>query len=367
MAPTVPSCAKRKSAASEAIYRSEEPRSKAVKIDHTVEDKLAVVGAAVGDAHGLFVSCQMMLESMVPGALGPAMDERDELQDEGVEMIGKVIGRLLEDRESDVQRTIAIRSDPDGTKVTMQGELADAQAAVEAKVEDEAVRGAGLKTARAELAAAQEELAAARSAVRKAESNLVALQDERKKYEDAYNIHFIPLRDGRFTTAVEAKQHVQALAPVFERFNYEASLIAGFSPAATLFLADREHWDNFTIENAEKGFTEARSRLDDAVAVQTPLISEAVAAAAAAENEVKACLQKEYDAGLALGRARFALALARLKLADAKKALQNFPQTPKLAEAEEGAAIAALKAFKDGPYEAYVYLRDRVAALAPYL
>mmetsp|Transcript_28068 Transcript_28068/g.77533 ORF Transcript_28068/g.77533 Transcript_28068/m.77533 type:complete len:360 (+) Transcript_28068:85-1164(+) len=345
----------------------DEPASKASKPDITVEKKLSVVGAAVGNAHGRFLSCQVMLESMVPGALGPGLDERDELQDEGVQMIGKVMEKLLRDCTADLERKAAIVQDPDGTKGIMKGSTVEAQAAVEAAVKDETEKDAGFKAARADLNAARKALTDAKSAQKKAEQELSALIKEKEAYEDAYNMHFKPLRDGQYKTLTEAKHHVQALIPLFKMFEYEDSLIAGFPPAAERYPDDRRHFDSLTVKDAEKGFVSSGQKLEGAIAVAEPLVSSAGAAVVAAEDEVEVCKEKEYEAGLALGRSRFALAVAQLQLADAKKAVGEFPTTPKQAESMKVTAATTLEAFQTGPYEAYVYLRDRVAALAPYL
>jgi len=346
---------------------TDEPLSKALKLNTNTEEKLALVSAAVGNAHGRFLPCQVMLESMVPGALGPGLDERDELQDEGVQMIGKVMEKLLRDCTADLERKAAIVQDPDGTKGIMKGSTVEAQAAVEAAVKDETEKDAGFKAARADLNAARKALTDAKSAQKKAEQELSALIKEKEAYEDAYNMHFKPLRDGQYKTLTEAKHHVQALIPLFKMFEYEDSLIAGFPPAAERYPDDRRHFDNLTMNAAEKGFVSFRQKLEDAIAAAEPLIHDAIAAVAAAEDEVKVCKEKEYEAGLALGRSKFALAVVQLKLADATKELEEFPANPKQAETMKTASASALTNFRDGPYEAYVYLRDRVAALAPYL
>mmetsp|Transcript_28067 Transcript_28067/g.77531 ORF Transcript_28067/g.77531 Transcript_28067/m.77531 type:complete len:360 (+) Transcript_28067:85-1164(+) len=345
----------------------DEPASKASKPDITVEKKLSVVGAAVGNAHGRFLSCQVMLESMVPGALGPGLDERDELQDEGVQMIGKVMDGLLQEHKAALERKTAIATNPDGTKAIVQEEFADAQSGVDAAVGDEAEKDRGLKAARADLDAAEKALAKAKADQKKAEQDLKALIEQKKAYEDAYNMHFIPLRDGQFNATAEARKHLQALIPIFAKFDYEGSLIAAFPPAAMCYPDARRNFDKLTMEDAEKGFLSFRHKLEGEIAAADPLVSNAIALVAFGEDEVKTCKVKEYDAGLALGRSRFALAVAQLQLADAKKAVGEFPTTPKQAESMKVTAATTLEAFQTGPYEAYVYLRDRVAALAPYL
>jgi len=357
------SCAKRK----RMPLVTDEPLSKALKLNTNTEEKLALVSAAVGNAHGRFLPCQVMLESMVPGALGPGLDERDELQDEGVQMIGKVMDGLLQEHKAALERKTAIANDPDGTNAIVQEELADAQSGVEAAVGDEAEKDRGLKAARADLDKAEKALAKAKTDQKKAEQDLKSLIEEKKAYEDAYNMHFIPLRDGQFNATAEARKHIQALIPIFAKFDYEGSLIAAFPPAAMCYPDARRNFDKLTMEDAEKGFLSFRHKLEGEIAAADPLVSNAIALVAFGEDEVKTCKVKEYDAGLALGRSRFALAVAQLQLADAKKAVGEFPTTPKQAESMKVTAATTLEAFQTGPYEAYVYLRDRVAALAPYL
>uniref|UniRef100_A0A7S1AMQ6 Uncharacterized protein n=1 Tax=Noctiluca scintillans TaxID=2966 RepID=A0A7S1AMQ6_NOCSC len=77
-------------------HTSVQPSSKRLKFDANIEEQVQVVLRAVDNVEGRSSACQVMLSYMVPGCLGPALDERDKYQMESVEIIGRVLKELEE-------------------------------------------------------------------------------------------------------------------------------------------------------------------------------------------------------------------------------------------------------------------------------
>lgn len=211
-----------------------------------------------------------MLAAMAPGCLGPVVGERDEFQSEGCVMIGNAlhlkeealladIGDLLPDLGRTAQDTAKL-TEPDGLVADTShrcsrisfvgsgssaieiaelilGEKTSSISAFDARIED--TRKAK-EQARIELLAAERKLAQA--------------ADVKKILEDAYNNHFVALREGTFMGEMEASRHISVLMPLFESWNVEDCLLAGFRPAASHRPLERGEWCLEVMQGVEMSF-----------------------------------------------------------------------------------------------------------------
>lgn len=74
-------------------------------------------------------------------------------------------------------------------------------------------------------------------------------------------------------------------------------------------------------------------------------------------------MESDRAAALTLGKAITAQRRSQCLLRDARKAHEQFPTDAQQAENERDAANQLLQKFRQGPYEAYTYLCNRIAAL----
>lgn len=336
---------------------------KRLKVSDEVTAKLACVAEAVAGARFRSDACQMMLESMVPGCLGSGLDERDDLQTKAVEIIKEVVETLKSETDFDLKRKDDYIHDPQGTDEEMKKEaqLASEGAAHAEDTMHEKERA--LEAAEDALDAAQNALLDAKRALLDAERNNKVKVQLAADFDDAYAKHFVPLRDGAFKTKAEADLHVSALKRFFMKFDYEDSLMSAFAPASRLQPADRKHFDVVTMTEAEKGFLnykdEVHKEADDSVS----MIEAARHAVEAAEAAAEAAKLSVREAGLAFGRAVTVAWRANLEASAARKAIQDAPRSPIEAEKQLEQSKRMHAKFMDGPYEAFAWLKERVAIL----
>eukprot|EP00930_Biecheleria_cincta_P080905 TRINITY_DN693_c0_g1_i1.p1 TRINITY_DN693_c0_g1~~TRINITY_DN693_c0_g1_i1.p1 ORF type:complete len:410 (+),score=123.99 TRINITY_DN693_c0_g1_i1:56-1231(+) len=339
----------------------EQTETKRLKFQSDVEEKIDIVRKQVGNAEARSDECCVMLENMVPGSLGPAMDERDELQTEAVEMIGKVIKAIEDEAVDKVKLAEEICEDPESVKKKVEEAAERAQAEKAAAEKDKPAKQKAAQDAKASLAKADDTLRKANNGLHKLEDEKADLKDKRDTVEDAFIQHFVPIRDGDWEAESEALAHIRALGPVFVGFDYEKSLMAAFKEAGMNKPASRRSFDNQTIKSA--AFEERKAELDKQIAAKAAPIGKAQKAQQAAEAAKAAAAQK-YNHTLAdLGNVTGAIRKSNADALRARQELDTFPATPQEAEAKRQRAKAALEELTGpkGAVSAYIYLRDRVS------
>eukprot|EP00930_Biecheleria_cincta_P080906 TRINITY_DN693_c0_g2_i1.p1 TRINITY_DN693_c0_g2~~TRINITY_DN693_c0_g2_i1.p1 ORF type:complete len:357 (+),score=113.41 TRINITY_DN693_c0_g2_i1:52-1122(+) len=339
----------------------EHTETKRIKFQSNVEEKIEIVRKQVGNAVARSDECCVMLENMVPGCLGPAMDERDELQTEAVEMIGKVIHAIEELALKDLQLAEEICEDPEAAKKKLEEGAKDAQAGKDVAEKDKSAKLKAAQDAKAALAKADDTLKKANKGLHKLEDEKAALKNKRDRVEDAFIQHFVPIRDGDWGPLSEAQGHIQALRPIFQLFDYEDSLMAAFEKAGIHKPDVRKYFDNETIKCA--AFDEQKANLDKEIAAKAAPIGKAQKAQQAAEAAKAAAAQKYNHALEDLGNILGAIRKLLAGLFGARRELEHFPATPQEADAKRQRAKAALEELTspEGAISAYVYLRDRVS------
>eukprot|EP00927_Polykrikos_kofoidii_P012271 TRINITY_DN1527_c0_g1_i3.p1 TRINITY_DN1527_c0_g1~~TRINITY_DN1527_c0_g1_i3.p1 ORF type:complete len:362 (-),score=95.68 TRINITY_DN1527_c0_g1_i3:62-1147(-) len=336
---------------------------KRLKLTDQVNAKLAIVADAVASARFRSDACQMMLESMVPGCLGSGLDERDDLQNRAVDIIREVVESLKSDVDFDLKRKDDYVHDPQGTDMEMKKEAQLAGEGAAHAEDDMQEKERALEAAEDGLDSALDTLREAKKALADAEKNHKVKVQLATDFDDAYTKHFVPLRDGMFKTKAEADGHVQSLKRFFMKFDYEDSLMSAFAPASRLQPVDRKHFDTVTMTEAEKGFLNYKDEVHKEAEDSFSSIDAAKRAVEAAEAAVEAAKHSVREAGLVFGRAVTTAWKANLEAAAARKALQDAPKSPSEAEKQSDQSKRMHARFMDGPYEAFAWLKERVAIL----
>lgn len=355
-----PGCAKRQRGEGNS---RDDAESKKAKLDGHVQRQIQVVCDAVGTARDRSEDCQAMLEAMVQGSLAKGRDERDEIQEDAVRLIGDMISKLENDAIAKLNHTEAIVRDPEGTKATVQRELGEAMDAADEADKEVGEKRKRLRDARNGVADAQKRLAASEKALASHIQEQEILMKEKTDFEKAYSTHFTALRDGDWNAAAEAKEHVQALIPLFDRFDYEESLINAFTPAAGRKPCDRRHFDKIVVDQAEKSFLQHVDNLQGKIQAAEPAVDRARAAMDSCEVHLGDCWESDRAAALLLGKALTSQRRAQRLLQDARQVNIEFPEGAEKATSGRDAAHQALLDFRRGPLDAYTFLCNRVAAL----
>eukprot|EP00930_Biecheleria_cincta_P080908 TRINITY_DN693_c0_g3_i1.p1 TRINITY_DN693_c0_g3~~TRINITY_DN693_c0_g3_i1.p1 ORF type:complete len:394 (+),score=125.17 TRINITY_DN693_c0_g3_i1:119-1183(+) len=339
----------------------EETETKRIKFESEVEEKIGIVRKQVGNAEGRSDECCVMLENMVAGSLGPGIDERDELQSEAVEMIGKVILAVEEEAINAVKLAEEICEDPEAAKEKLNQEAKKADDEKKDADNQKAAKQKAAEDAKKNLGKAEDTLKKANKALHKLLDEKAALIDERDMVADAFTKHYVPIRDGDWGPESEARGHISALEPIFRSFDYEKSLIVAFAEAGLHKPDIRRFFDNETIKCA--AFEERKGDLDKQIAAKAAPIGKAQKAQQAAQAAKAAAAQKYKDALADLGNILGAIRKWLAGLFKARRELDSFPKTPQEAEAKRQAAKAVLDELTGpaGAVSAYVWLRDRVS------
>eukprot|EP00927_Polykrikos_kofoidii_P014997 TRINITY_DN1664_c0_g1_i1.p1 TRINITY_DN1664_c0_g1~~TRINITY_DN1664_c0_g1_i1.p1 ORF type:complete len:362 (+),score=64.74 TRINITY_DN1664_c0_g1_i1:154-1239(+) len=336
---------------------------KRLRFSDEVGAKLAIVAEAVASAPFTSNACQVMLESMVPGCLGSGLDERDDLQEMALEIITEVMDSLKSDVDEDLKRKDNYVQDPYTAHTRLQTELTDAGGIVTRADDHMHEKERALEAAEAALCKAQDDLRTAEIGLADVEKQLKGKTQLAAEFENAYTAHFVPLRDGTFVTKVEADGHVQSLKRFFGKFDYADSLMSAFALASKVKPADRKQFDVVTMTTAETGFVEYKDGLHKQAAESKPLIQHAQKTSEDAKVGLEAATQSVRDAGLQFGRAVTAVWKAKLKEAAAIKALRDEPKSQNEAERHLGESKKRYETFMTGTYEAFMWLKERIAIL----
>jgi tellurium resistance protein TerZ len=333
-----------------------------IRFTDEVKVKLAIVADAASKAKFRSETCQIMLESIVPGSAGSGLDERDSLQERALDIIGEVIEDLHVGLESDVKIQHGWVTDPDATKAELE-KLAQLAEEGGERADDKAKeKEAALEAAEMALQACKDRLAAALKAVGDTRRNHKDKLQMLQSLENAYTQHFLPLKNGDFKSKSDADLHVKFLKMFFQQFGYEDSLMVAFQPASTRYPDSRRNFDNITMTEAEKGFLE-KDHLEREVSDLEQAVVSREREQEAAADDVRAAEKSIREAGLEYGRALTDKNLANAKSADAAEKARTIPKTPQDAQKQLQIAERKLAAFMESPYAAYQWLKNRVAIL----
>lgn len=349
-------CSKRKS------MSTPEKEPKRLRFGEFVEEKIIVVKEAVGYAHNRSDECCVMLECMVPGSLGPGLDERDELQSEAVEIIGRVMERLEHQAVAQVERAEEILRDPVKARHAMEEEMKAMQVSNDFADKEKRAKQQLVRDAKANMAAAATALRAAVNGKQMAEKEFDDLENEAAEVKKAFEQHFIPVRDGVWASKTDVMKHMAELGPVFKKFKYEESLIAAFQKAGERKPEARGHFDKLTIDEAGQDFVVRLKQLEAQLVALEPGLRKAADNVHDATHHKTAMHEKEKDAIVNLGGLLAEIKQLLWGLFDAKKALEDFPKDAKAQQALCDTSKQRLAEFREGPFAAFKFLRDRVAA-----
>lgn len=337
---------------------------KRLRFDDTIDEKLVAVRDAVSSLYGRTEESCTMLEQMCAGALGPGMDERDDDQNQCVEMIGRAIEELKNRLLRQAEAREDYKSNPEKAKAEIQAAVYAYQDKVAISEKNVAIKHKTLRESKGILAAASAELEAAIASHEHAKRELQSLEAELDDLQDKNAEHFIPIKLGSWKTNHEKMKHLTELLPLFKKFEYEDSLIAAFQKAADHKPDDRGRFDQVTMQSAEKDFADGIHRLESTIKAQEPVVSRAEDGVKCADDAREQAARREREAAIELGAAIQERRQHQLHKDEVQKAYDEFPRDEKALQHMLDASRQSLVEFSNGPLQAYIYLRDRVAALA---
>lgn len=323
-----------------------------------VDEKIQIVSDAVGATPGRQEACLHMLVSMCAGGLGPAHNERDDFQRDGVTMIGRALN-LIEEYIMKVISELEMKLSQ--AKDVVVG-LEDRQKILEANLrqaqEVSSMKGQAVTDAKKACDEALQQKRAIQNSLKKAEADMAVASREKAFVEDLYNSHFLPLMNGNFTGLSEANMHIDALRSPLQSWGCEDCLLAGFCESARHTLKERKEWctrsmqgvDQFfqkPLQDAEAKYLESKEvveRLRRDLRAAEDLCAERDEAHSRAVEELQQARMTENQCAEELNALRKELQAAIYAVKDASRKLED--------------KKAELQGFKDGPLEAYNWLKD---------
>lgn len=342
----------------------EEREAKRRKFGDEIEEKISIVKDAMAALYGRTDESRSMLEHICSDALGPGTDERDEDQKQCVRMLGGALdelrGRLI--REAEMREDI--RLNPEKARAEIQSAMSSFREKLMVSEKDVTIRHKALRDARSVLGCANSELEASIAAHEKAKKELQGLESELQELQATCADHFTPIKQGSWIDSQEKMKHISELMPIFRKFEYEQSLIAAFQKAADHKPGDRGHFDQVTMECAEKDFAEGIHRLEATIKAREPGVAQAEDGVRCADDARENASQREREAAIELGTAIREKRENQLQKDEAQKYYDEFPEDDNALQALLAASKQALSDFSNGPLQAYLFLRDRVAALS---
>lgn len=349
------SCARRAREENTSVW----PSAKRLKFAANIEEQIEVVLRMLDNAENRSPSCQVLLASMVPGCLGPPLDERDESQME----VAGIIGQVLEELHAATLKSVA-RIEPLVGWSGWPNQAGRTQIDVEL-VEAKRVASVARQVAsqrRSALCQAQRvtdgELGRLQQVIRDleaAQERQRVVGEEVSKVEALLQEHLVPLKEGLFDGEAEAHAHVEALLPQILDLQCEDSLKSSFVQAAVLKPDSREHFDRICFQEAEERFSQGLAQWRGDMQELEPVIKGFDRRITETSERHEAFLEAERDAGVEMQRAAEAQRTAEVELqrvqsaADAVNRVVPELETLRIRLAEEKKAMSAFR-----------FLRDRV-------
>merc|ERR1719265_589659 len=235
-------------------YDTVRKTSMVYKHDSQVSDKVNIIVNALGRYSLLSVPCKDMLTGMVPGSLGPAKNERDEFQSEGVEMIGRALRLIIEELERQCHELEMKVASAKEELSAIEMRVSEAGRDLQEKKEVTAMKGQMVTEAKKLLDEATKDRTIAQKNVSSAEAKVRQAESEKLYREDLYNGRFLPLMNGKFATTMEASSHLDVLRPALQKWDMEVCLLAAFGEAGKKYPADRREWCTQTMRGVDNFF-----------------------------------------------------------------------------------------------------------------
>eukprot|EP00429_Kryptoperidinium_foliaceum_P026133 CAMPEP_0176132578 /NCGR_PEP_ID=MMETSP0120_2-20121206/67163_1 /TAXON_ID=160619 /ORGANISM="Kryptoperidinium foliaceum, Strain CCMP 1326" /LENGTH=351 /DNA_ID=CAMNT_0017468059 /DNA_START=60 /DNA_END=1115 /DNA_ORIENTATION=- len=259
-------------------------------------------------------SVKKMLLACIPNGLGVPADERGGCQEQAVRMIGEV----MEEVRMQLQRAVDAEEEKmreiEASKAELEAAVAAATSVMAGVEEEVQTKTASLEAATAASGAAKAELS------EKTEANIAAGREHDaavarlKSAEASVAEHFAPLVAG-------GAGSFEALLPLLEGTNVDASLISALPSICAKAGAERGSFDAVAIEELGKaleakvsalrgpvreGEQAAQVRVAD-IQAATAKAEEAAQSQAAAADDLAAAMQRKQQASDEVDKARTAL------------------------------------------------------------
>lgn len=347
------------------VHAQEPPNKKiaAVLKKHSVTQAAYKTMADALSHHltGLPEQCSKMLLAMLPQSLCVPVDERQEYQHLGVEMIHKTVTNLKESLQTAL--------DAESQKVV---EAEEKKAALDKGVtsSDEALAVAQAATAerQSELTSASEAVVAAQAKVTKTEEDqrtgdaaLVSAKSDKEILEAAFAGDFKTLKDGAYEDG-QANQHFKSLKSLFGKLSMEESLKNAGPGALMKKPGERGGFDNTVVEEFEKSFQTKIAELEAILSSGQPDSDARAAAVSSAKQEHEEAETKQKEASASLLAAKEAQKESVAALKAAKAAVTAYKPEYKAATELRDEKKAELDTFVELTISTFMELKDKVSA-----
>lgn len=352
----VTQCAKR----SREEHTSTMPSAKRLKFSANIEEKIEILLKAVDNAVDHLPACQVMLASMVPGCLGPALDERDSVQMKAVDSIGKVILEQERVAREDVQRMTAFSEDLEVGKAAFARQLSAAREAVTLQRQVVAQRVTELKHAQMETDQSRQTMRLLSLKLQEAQLNKTRASDALRSFDQSCSAHFVPLKEGRFDDETQAMLHVDAVECLLKERKCEESLRNGFVSAAKLKPSAREHFDAIVVKEVGEYLKEALKNLREEDEAMDPVLRSVETQIMEASGNHDNLISMERAAGIALQSASAEERRAVACLNNFEAIQADLPESAERAKEILAVNTDVLEKVRAGPVAAFHFLKDRV-------
>lgn len=301
-------------------------------------------------------SCRHVLHNMCPVSLGIPRSERNEYLDQAAQLIGKGLdgtkkaleaevaemenelkGGLYKLNDKEARHSAAKKLAEDANKVHDAANAASTQAEkvhqdkLDAKTKEDAV-------------------------LAKAKVNLQQATDAKQFLEELCSKHFLPLKEGRFSSQADGHKRLETLMPNLRSWSVEDCLLASFEKTALHEPSDRSSFCSDAVNEVEKQFRkkmidaeETYRKAKDAFEVATNAAATAAKALDDADNTRAVADERRASAATAKDAADAALLKATNELADAQREAD-------LAKNVLQAKKKELEDFINGPLADYYFL-----------
>eukprot|EP00933_Yihiella_yeosuensis_P062012 TRINITY_DN64926_c0_g1_i1.p1 TRINITY_DN64926_c0_g1~~TRINITY_DN64926_c0_g1_i1.p1 ORF type:complete len:421 (-),score=195.82 TRINITY_DN64926_c0_g1_i1:163-1425(-) len=305
--------------------------------------------------------CRKMLIAMAPQSICVPVDERQEFQEIGVQMISDAMTKLQGALQKAVDEENEKVAGAESTKGELETNVAAAEGALNAAQEATAAKTTALATASEGVVASGKALAAAEEEQRNGDAGLVVAKSDKEALEAALAENFAKLKAGECEEGQTQTLFI-ALRNLMGKVTMDESLKSAVPGALTKQPSARGGFDHTVIDEFEKAFKTKIAELEASLASAQP-DSEARAQAVAAAMEAKeaaAKAQQEASADLLAAKETQKEATAALKAAKAAVTANKPEYTAATSHRDE--KQAELDAYVDQQMAMLATLKEKISA-----
>lgn len=317
-------------------------------------------------SHGLASSLpeetRAMLLAGLPYSLCVASDERQELQELTVSMIGDVVSKVFTGLQARLDAENEKLASVESTKAQLETAVTEAEAHLISAKTSESQAEESLGTASEATILAHAELATRQDEQRLGDASLHAAKSDKDVLEAALTGVFEKLKVGEWEEPTQAKEYFEALAPLMQKVAMDESLKSATQSTLLKKPSSRGSFDSTVIDELDKCFQAKIVEVAAILSAGKPQSEARAASVAEATASVAVAEEAQRHASEALLSAKSAHKEAIASLKAVKANLADFqPQYAKASELRDEEQ-AKLQYFVDVNLNAFEELRQRPSA-----